>query len=331
VSEFFLSICILTHNRAALLAQCLESVRPQVLPSTEVVVSDNASTDNTPAVVQGFQGKIPNLCYYRNRTDLGCEENVFKVISRARGTYVVLLGDDDLLTGNALQLVRRALSGRSPDRIGVVLSSRRVSDSKSGRSLPSLEYYKTDRRFSPGGEALLGLFLYAHGLSGIVIRRDLIDLSGARRYLGSFYPQMYLVGRALKTSWGIYIAQPLVTVRINAGNYWEYSSDFMAGHIIRMIHELSQGEPPAVDKALTAKRIRYSIFSLEKAKQSSAAGFLLLLYHYFKIREYRHSFVFWLYAVSMLVLGSRVLRGMKKALYFFCGNRKILVNYLYGE
>jgi glycosyltransferase involved in cell wall biosynthesis len=339
MNKYLLSVCVLTHNRAALLAQCLESISLQANASVEVVVSDNASTDNTREVVRGFQQKMDNLFYYRNDADLGGELNVFAVIGRARGEYVFLLGDDDLLTENALELVGRALlrgsaagSGRtSRGSIGVVLSSRRIADIVSGRRLPPLEYFPEDRCFTPGAEALLGLFLPAHGLSGIVIRRNLIDLDGARRYLGSLYPQMYIVGRALKNAYGLYLKAPLVTVRLNAGNFWEYTSDFMTGYIIRMIYDLTENEPPRVRRLLISKRIRNAVFSLKTAKERSLKEFLTLVLACFGIREYRHSPVFWFYAFAAALFGNKMLNGLKRAVFLVSGNGRIFRNYLYGK
>ncbi len=48
------SVIILTCNRAALLADCLEALARQSVPPTEVVVVDNGSTDTTPEVLARF-------------------------------------------------------------------------------------------------------------------------------------------------------------------------------------------------------------------------------------------------------------------------------------
>ncbi len=52
------SVCLYTHNRAALLAQALESLCNQTLPPDqfEIIVVDNRSTDDTRRVVEDFCG-----------------------------------------------------------------------------------------------------------------------------------------------------------------------------------------------------------------------------------------------------------------------------------
>jgi glycosyltransferase involved in cell wall biosynthesis len=93
-----LSICIPTYNRAELLRECLASVIPQVhnKAEVEVIVSDNASPDHTPAVVEEFQRQYPILRAYRNSTNLGYTGNQIKCFEHAAGNYLAILCDDDL-------------------------------------------------------------------------------------------------------------------------------------------------------------------------------------------------------------------------------------------
>jgi glycosyltransferase involved in cell wall biosynthesis len=95
-----LSICIPTYNRAHLLRVALETLLPQVRECgdlVEVWISDNASSDNTAEVVEGARALGP-LHYSRNASNLGFHGNTVKLTTElARGGYVWVLGDDDLL------------------------------------------------------------------------------------------------------------------------------------------------------------------------------------------------------------------------------------------
>ena len=66
-----LSICIPTYNRAEYLAKSLDSliVQPE-FSQIEVVISDNASTDNTEEVCKHYREKYPNIVYYRNQENI---------------------------------------------------------------------------------------------------------------------------------------------------------------------------------------------------------------------------------------------------------------------
>lgn len=105
-----LSICIPTYNRAHYLKECLECITCQfvdkeVLDQVEVVVSDNASPDNTKKLVEGFQRKHNNIQYFRNDSNLGFDRNVDSALTKATGDFRWTLGDDDFLKQNSIRFV----------------------------------------------------------------------------------------------------------------------------------------------------------------------------------------------------------------------------------
>lgn len=93
-----LSICIPTFQRAAFLARCLEQLEAvHELPfSVEIVVSDNASTDNTTQVLAAAATRLP-LRVVRQSENVGAERNVLSALRAATGRYAVYMGDDDAL------------------------------------------------------------------------------------------------------------------------------------------------------------------------------------------------------------------------------------------
>lgn len=91
-----LSLCIPTYNRAEILAQCLEKHIEAIGDERdiEIVISDNASTDNTREVVADFierHGDI-RIVYHRNEENIR-DKNFFEVFRHARGRYLKLLND----------------------------------------------------------------------------------------------------------------------------------------------------------------------------------------------------------------------------------------------
>lgn len=93
-----LSICIPTYNRAGPLRESLESILPQVAgsPDVEVVVSDNASTDNTGDICRDFQTRYSFIRYLPNPENLGFDGNIVACVQKAQGEYVAFFSDDDL-------------------------------------------------------------------------------------------------------------------------------------------------------------------------------------------------------------------------------------------
>ncbi len=102
--SFKISICIPTYNRSELLSEAIESVVLNFEGRTdvEVVVSDNASSDDTKSVVDSFKDRIPNLRNFRNRENIGPVRNLRKTIEYAQGDFVWILADDDVLAVGAL-------------------------------------------------------------------------------------------------------------------------------------------------------------------------------------------------------------------------------------
>lgn len=113
-----LSICISTYNRAGWLAVNLASMLRQVPESArevEILICDNASTDDTEGVVAPYLGRR-NFRYVRNPRNVGMLGNLRVTANEARGEYVWILGDDDLIRANAVRRV-----------IGVIAAHRDLS------------------------------------------------------------------------------------------------------------------------------------------------------------------------------------------------------------
>lgn len=94
------SVCIVTWNVAADLRACLQSLRVQQgSPSTEVIVVDNASADNT---VQMLRDEFPEVTALRNTENLGFAAATNQALARARGRYLMMLNPDTVLPADAL-------------------------------------------------------------------------------------------------------------------------------------------------------------------------------------------------------------------------------------
>ena len=94
-----LSICIPTFNRLPYLKEAIDALLPQIektMPGqVEFLVSDNCSTDGTADYLAAMQSN--RLRFWTNEVNIGGDRNFLKCISEARGDYVWLVGDDDLV------------------------------------------------------------------------------------------------------------------------------------------------------------------------------------------------------------------------------------------
>ncbi len=116
-----LSVCIPTANRARFVAKAVESVIAEGRDDVDIVVSDNASRDDTEQVVRGLASRHPRITYFRQPENRGFDPNYLKVIELARGEWVWVLGDDDWLEPRAIERVLAALD-LHPDAPGVTVA-----------------------------------------------------------------------------------------------------------------------------------------------------------------------------------------------------------------
>jgi abequosyltransferase len=105
-----LTIAIPTYNRSRFLAELLDVLKPQMTPSVELIISDNASTDDTQVLLEEFSKCGLKFRYIRNQCNLGADRNVLQCFEEARGKYVWIFGDDDIILPGALKKIIWLLS-----------------------------------------------------------------------------------------------------------------------------------------------------------------------------------------------------------------------------
>jgi FkbM family methyltransferase len=106
-----LSVCISTYNRAKWLAlnlRNLANLLPNPIEEIEIVVCDNTSTDDTQEVVKPYLPRT-DFRYYRNPENVGMLGNLRVTAHHARGQYIWILGDDDLVRPGGIENVLQAI------------------------------------------------------------------------------------------------------------------------------------------------------------------------------------------------------------------------------
>ena len=92
VSQPVVSVCIPTFNRRGYLTEAVESVLAQSFGDFELVIADDASTDDTAEAVMAFGD--PRIRYFRNDRNIGVP-NWLNAVANAVGRYCAFLSDDD--------------------------------------------------------------------------------------------------------------------------------------------------------------------------------------------------------------------------------------------
>ena len=95
--ETIVSVIIPVHNRTDLLKRCLESVAGQTYMDIEVIIIDDASTENILPVVDSIQwGKIPNRTVIRLEKNIGPGGAREVGRQNSQGDYIAYLDSDDI-------------------------------------------------------------------------------------------------------------------------------------------------------------------------------------------------------------------------------------------
>ena len=118
------TVCIPTYSRANLLKDALRSVLSQDYEDFEIVICDDHSTDHTMNVVKSFKDK--RIRYIKNETNLGQFRNINKCIDLARGEYVIIFHDDDIMLNGLLKKEAQILDKHS--NVGIVAPAYYVVD-----------------------------------------------------------------------------------------------------------------------------------------------------------------------------------------------------------
>jgi glycosyltransferase involved in cell wall biosynthesis len=104
-----LTIAIPTYNRSKSLEQILIQLGKQKDERCVILLSDDASPDDTEQLVGKYKKILPNLIYHRNNKNLGYSGNVCKLYELANSQYIWFLCDDDTVLPNAVKNIIGAL------------------------------------------------------------------------------------------------------------------------------------------------------------------------------------------------------------------------------
>lgn len=87
---------MITYNQAGFVSEAIQSVLDQDYPNIQLVVSDDASSDDTPAIIQDFYEKNPEVILPNiNKSNIGITKNFNLALERCNGEYVTFLDGDD--------------------------------------------------------------------------------------------------------------------------------------------------------------------------------------------------------------------------------------------
>ena len=97
------SIVMAVFNGSRTICKAIDSIVGQTYTDWELVIVNDASTDNTLEIVNSYIGKHDNICCITNDSNLGLARSLNRGIAVAQGRYVARMDDDDVCRPTRLQ------------------------------------------------------------------------------------------------------------------------------------------------------------------------------------------------------------------------------------
>lgn len=162
------SMIIPTHNRAELVGQAIESALGQSYPAREVIVVDDGSTDETPAVLSRYGSAIRTV----RTPNRGCAAARNTGVCLAHGAYLAFVDSDDVAPPEKLAIQVPVLEAY-PD-VGFV-----YGPSVAFGPQLAIEQVLQPVRPGPQGSVAEGIFLTTRiGFDSVLLRREALERVG---------------------------------------------------------------------------------------------------------------------------------------------------------
>jgi len=220
--EVFLSIAIPTYNRAGFLKETLNHIIPQVVEGVEIVVSSNASTDDTDAVMQEYVNSHPFIRYVRSDVNRGIDGNIHRCTLESRGKYVHLMSDDDIVLPGTVAHLLETIK-RYPEAGFLFFNIQSFSGEFSTDTLCSPIFRsENDILFSDKNRFIDYIWVFATFMSSFVFLKETWNrVENKEEYIGTDIYLSYVMFEQLNnTSHSLFIARPSIGVRAQyTGSY----------------------------------------------------------------------------------------------------------------
>lgn len=226
------SIAIPTYNRAKRLEETLNrlSVHPEIFwDAIELVISDNASEDETGQVVSDFIARTgKSVRFRRNASNLGIDGNIHAVSHLATGKYMLLMSDDDLLRPGALTTLLNIVDSNPELLFCFVNGGSFHGTYQDNATLPSLVNIQKPLITKDPNELLRTIWVWSTFISSFFVNRDAwVKVPNQESFIGSDIYLTHVLFRMLASNRGrtsVVTAEQLVSARA------EYTGNFRVFH-----------------------------------------------------------------------------------------------------
>ncbi len=150
-----ISIALCTYNGSQFLREQLQSLANQTLLPTEVIITDDCSSDDTLKIIQEFSNQL-NIKAFKNETSLKVTKNFERAISLCTSDIILMCDQDDLWHSDKLAKIHSFFQ-ENPDKLAVFCDAELVNEK--GESLNNnfwsvVRFHKLQRQQWENGKSV---------------------------------------------------------------------------------------------------------------------------------------------------------------------------------
>lgn len=299
-----LTIAIPTYKRSHLLGELLRVLAPQLAGHDEIelLISDNASPDNTPQLVQQFIDAGLVVHYQRHPQNIGADANFISCFQKAQGKYFWLLGDDDIIVPGALDDLLSHITVQDYDLIYATSYGFRQDWNAERQSDP---FHRRSHTITSARQFTRVVNIMFTFISGIIVnkqRLEEIPHEDPSEFLGTFLIQL---------SWALPLLRrhrrSLVLwerpVAARQGNTGGYAIGNVFGGTLTQVMARCLPDRPQLAACITNFALRRWFPSILYDLRSSGGKDLQLDRAHAELKQsYGRNFRYWLFAYPVLTL-----------------------------
>lgn len=204
------SVTIISYNQAQYLGEAIESIIKQDYPRIELVIADDASTDDSPEIIADYAARYPDIVkpIYKPENE-GKDDNRHTAFLACTGEYIALLDADDVAEPERISK-QMALMQEQDD---CTLCYGNVYIIREGQAHKEELFFVGERIPREGDFTTLLQYDNFIPIAATMIRASALDDRGYHSAFGRTYSEGHLFARVTRHGTLRYIDEPLAGYR----------------------------------------------------------------------------------------------------------------------
>ncbi|MEY3775462.1 MAG: Chondroitin synthase [Verrucomicrobiota bacterium] len=248
------SVCLPNFNHSRYLPGAVAALLAQSHPPHEIIIVDDASSDDSVRVLKELSSRHPEIIFLQNDVNQGCCRSTNRAIAASTGDYIFCTAADDLVLPGYFERTTAAMQQHPAAGVCVTLvkyideTGNEVKKApKFGRAVPGASEGSAPRFLAPA-EVMVQIhrrpWLLYGGPSPLFRRDTIVAAGGLREELGP-YTDWFNVHFAALRDGVVAVPEPLVAFRMGAGGFGDSAacSPLIALGKLSQLLQLMRSEP----------------------------------------------------------------------------------------